>query len=250
MLAHNILKGAGPFYFQGNTVGILMIPGGGGGTCADFKYIADDVHNRCGCGISVPLLPGYGTSPKDLKNTPIDAWKSALDEELILLKKSYDKIIVGGHSMGGVLALILAGKYELDGIFTIGAPVGIKPFLSKLVPIVKLFLKYHPIPAEKFIEETNGKWVGYDKIPINQATKMKKLIKEMKKNLSKIRCPALLLQGRLDSVIKPKSMDYIFENINSKVKRKIWLENNDHPILETPDHEIIISEIINFIRQI
>lgn len=250
MLNQNILEGAGPFYFQGNSLGILMIPGGGGGTCADFKYIAEDIHNRCGWTISVPLLPGFGTSPKDLKNTSLDAWKSALNEELILLKKNYDKIIVGGHSMGGVLALILAGKYNLDGIFTIGAPVGIKPFLSKLVPLIELFLKYYPIPAEKFRMQTNGKWVGYDKIPLNQATKMKKLIKEMKKNLLKIKCPALLLQGRLDSVIKPKSMDYIYENIDSKVKRKIWLENNEHPILESPDNEIIISEIINFIKQI
>lgn len=248
--SQNVLRGAGPFYFQGNNLGILMIPGGGGGTCADLKYIAEDVHNRISCKISVPLLPGFGTSPKDLRYTPIKAWKSALDEELLLLKEGCNRIIAGGHSLGGVLALILASKYELDGVFTIGAPIGIKSFLSKLVPFVKLFKKYYSIPAKKFREETNGKWVGYEKIPIIQATKMNKLIREMKMNLSVITCPALILQGRLDSVIKSKSMEYIFENIDSKVKRKIWLENNDHPILESPDHEIIVSEIVNFIKQI
>ncbi|MFX1497448.1 MAG: alpha/beta hydrolase [Promethearchaeota archaeon] len=246
----NTLRGAGPFYFHGNNLGILMIPGGGGGTCADLKYIAEDVHDRIGCTISIPLLPGFGTSPKDLRYTQIEDWKNALDEELLLLKKTCNKIIAGGHSLGGVLALILVSTYDLDGVFTISAPIGVKSFLSKLVPFIRLFKKYYSIPAKKFREETNGKWIGYEKIPINQATKMNKLIREMKMILPIIKCPALLLQGRLDSVIKHNSMEYIFENIDSQVKRKVWLENNDHPILESPDHEIIVSEIINFINQI
>jgi len=244
------LQGAGPFYFQGNSIGILMIPGGGGGTCADLKYIAEDIYMHNGCTIKIPLLPGFGTSPQDLKNTPIEAWKIALNGEIKLLRTKCDKLIVGGHSMGGVLSLILASKHNLNGVFAISAPVGIRPFLAKLVPFIKLFIKYYPIPFEKFREETNGKWVGYDKIPLNQATKMKKLIKEMKKVLPIIRCPALLLQGRLDSIIEPKSMNYIFENISSDSKRKIWLENNGHSILESPDHKLIVSEIINFIRDI
>ena len=32
-----VLPGAGPFYFEGNNIGILMIHGGGGGTCADLR---------------------------------------------------------------------------------------------------------------------------------------------------------------------------------------------------------------------
>lgn len=249
-LTKKTLQGAGPFYFQGNSIGILMIPGGGGGTCADLKYIAEDIYRYNGCTIKIPLLPGFGTSPQDLKNTPIEAWKIALNEEIKLLNSKCDKLIIGGHSMGGVLSLILASKHKLNGVFTISAPVGIKPFLAKLVPFIKLFIRYHHIPIEKFKKETNGKWVGYDKIPLNQATKMKKLIKEMKKNLPIIRCPALLLQGRLDSTIITESMNYIFENIGSNLKRRIWLENNDHSILESPDHKLIVSEIINFIRDI
>ena len=85
---------------------------------------------------------------------------------------------------------------------------------------------------------------------LNIATKVKVLLKEMKKVLLKIECPALLLQGRLDSDIKPNSMDEIFNRINSKNKRKIWLENNDHSILNSPDHQRIFSELIKFISEI
>jgi carboxylesterase len=245
-----IMPGAGPFYFEGNKIGIVMIHGGGGGTCSDLKPLAEDLHKKGGYTISVPLLPGYGSSPVNLKKTPISKWKYTLNKELIALTDKCEKIIMGGHSMGGVLTLLLASNNNLDGIFTISAPAGIQRFLFHLVPIFKIFVKYYSIDSEQFRKDTNGKWVGYDRIPLNIATKMKKLMREMKESLPKVNCPALLFQGRLDSDVKKNSMDYIFNNINSKNKKKIWLDNNDHTILESPDHNRIVSELLNFIKEI
>ncbi|MFW9879640.1 MAG: hypothetical protein ACFFG0_41725 [Candidatus Thorarchaeota archaeon] len=74
-------------------------------------------------------------------------------------------------------------------------------------------------------------------------------MKEMKKSLINIQCPALLFQGRLDSEIKMNSMDYIFNNIKSNNKKKVWLENNAHPILESPDHNQIVLEVVKFINK-
>ena len=245
-----IMKGAGPFHFEGNNVGILMIHGGGGGTCADLKPLGEDLHKRGGYTISIPLLPGFGTSPEELKNTNVEAWKSALYEELGILRNKCNKIFVGGHSMGGILTLILAANNEFDGIFTISTPVGIRSFLFKLVPLFKIFVKYHRIPSEKFRKETDGKWVGYDKIPVNIGIKIKNLLNEMKKVLSHVICPSLIFQGRLDSDIKKNSMDKIFCTIGAQKKKKIWLEHNEHPILESPDHNQIVSELFNFIQEI
>ncbi len=245
-----IMPGAGPFYFEGNRIGLLIIHGGGGGTCADLRPLAEDLRRRGGYTISVPLLPGYGTTPEDLKNVHIDDWKSALDKDLTMLMDKCDKVIVGGHSMGGVLTLILATNYNLDGIFIISTPTGIRSFLIHLVPIFKIFMKYHAIDSEQFKIDTNQKWVGYNKIPLNIASKIKKLMKIMKKSLSKVNCPVLLFQGRLDSAIKKNSMNYIFKNINSKRKWKIWLDRNDHPILNSPDHNQIVLELVKFIKKI
>jgi esterase/lipase len=72
----------------------------------------------------------------------------------------------------------------------------------------------------------------------------------MEKVLPKIEYPALVLQGRLDSDIKPNNMDEIFNRINSKNKRKIMLEKNDHSILNSQDHQRIFSELIKFISKI
>ncbi len=244
------IPGAGPFYLSGNDVGIVMVHGGGGGTSADLKVIAEDLHKMGGYTINVPLLPGFGTSPEDLRKISIKQWFFALNKEISLLREKCNKIIVGGHSMGGILTLILASNNHFDGIFTINAPYGIQHFLIHLVPFFKIFVKYYNIESEKFKKDTNGKWVGYDKIPLNIGTKMKHLLKQMKRILSKINSPALLFQGLLDSDIKKNSMDKIFNKINSKKKKKVWLENNGHPILLCPDHDQIVIELINFITEL
>ena len=248
--ANVTLPGAGPFHFDGNDIGIIIIHGGGGGTCADLKPLGKDLHKKQGYTVHIPLLPGFGTSPEDLRNTHLSAWIRALEKEIILIREKCERIIVGGHSMGGVLSLILASNINIDGVFTISAPIGIRGFAPKLVPLLKIFIKYYPITSKKLKQETNGKWVGYDKIPLNIVGKFNKLMKEMKKALGAITCPALFFQGRLDSQIKKGSMDFIYEIVNSKVKKKIWLDHNEHSILCSPDHDEIVSTIINFIDEV
>ncbi|KKM82387.1 hypothetical protein LCGC14_1320150 [marine sediment metagenome] len=245
-----IIPGAGPFYFKGNSVGFLIIHGGGGGTCADLKPLAQDLNKERGYTIKLPLLPGYGTSPRDLRRTPISSWRFALENEVKALREECEKIIIGGHSMGGLLALILAANFNFDALFTINAPIGIRRFGLFLVPFINIFMKYHSINSVQLKKETNGRWVGYDKIPINIGVKVKKLIRETKMSLPKIFCPAIFFQGCLDSEIKKESLNYIFNNINTQHKKKIWLKNNDHSILDSPDHKQIVLGLTEFIDKI
>ncbi|MHA1411968.1 MAG: alpha/beta hydrolase [Promethearchaeota archaeon] len=245
-----ILPGAGPFHFEGNDIGIIMIHGGGGGTCADLKPLAEDLNKIGGYTISLPLLPGFGTSPEKLQTTTIEEWKKAVELEFKSLQQKCSKVFVGGHSMGGVLTLILASKVNLTGLFTISAPIGIKGIAIKLVPLIKLFMKYYPVNIEEFKKQTKGKWVGYDKIPLNIVKKFKKLINEMKSSLDKVKSPAILFQGIKDEVINDNSMDYIYDKIRSEYKKKVWLKNNEHAILDCPDHDIIVSELHAFFTKI
>lgn len=245
-----IIPGAGSFYFKGNSIGLLIIHGGGGGTCADLKLLAQDLNKARGYTIKLPLLPGYGTSPEDLRKTPISSWRFALENEVKELKEECDKIIIGGHSMGGLLSLILAANFKFDALFTINTPIEIGRFGLWLVPFVNIFMKYHSVNSIQLKKETKGKWVGYDKIPINIAMKVKKLIRETKKSLPRITSPAILFQGCLDSEIKKESLNYIFNNINTQCKKKIWLENNGHSILDCPDHKQIVLELSEFIDKI
>jgi carboxylesterase len=248
-LSSEKISGAGPFYYNGNKLGILLFHGGGGGTAVDLKPIAEDLNKEGGYTTKVPLLPGYGTSPRDLREIEISNWLKVVLTEFKSLKEICDQVIVGGHSMGGILALILASEVTVDGLFSIATPIAIKGFLPKLVPLFNLFIKYHSIDSDKLKAESNHEWIGYDKVPLNIAPKIKKLITIMKNGLIEIKCPIILFQGNLDEQIVKGSMEYIYKHVSSKMKQKIWLENNQHSILRCPDHDIIIKELNEFINK-
>jgi carboxylesterase len=228
----------------------MILHGGGGGTAADFRYIGDIINRKKRYDIRIPLLPGFGTNPEKLKETQIPQWKKHIEREFDLLKSNTEHQFIGGHSMGGILALIKAKESEVDGIFTISAPVGIKGLGNLDIPIPEIKRKYIPVDAEMLKIKSNNKWVGYDKIPVNLLTKFKELIAEMKLGLSQIRAPIILFQGKKDKIIQKDSMDFIYENVGSKIKEKVWLENNEHDILESPDQEALIENLINFIEKV
>jgi carboxylesterase len=246
----DIMEGAGPFNFEGNEIGLLLLHGGGGGTAADLLPLAKELHEEGGFTIRVPLLPGYGTSPEDLKTISVNDWIIFIGEEISILRTKCETLIVGGHSMGAILTLIMAAEHNFDALFTISAPVGLQGFMHKLVPLFKFLITYYPVDSEQFKRETKGKWVGYDKIPLNIVSKIKTLVNMMVERLPKIHIPILLFQGRLDSTIKEESMEIIYQKVNSTKKRKIWLKNSDHPILCIPDHDKIISELMAFINNL
>ena len=150
--------------------------------------------------------------------------------------------------MGGVLGFILASKVKVDGLISIATPIAIKGFLPKLAPIMDLFIKFHRIDSDSLRSESNNEWIGYDEIPLNIVSKINSLLKIMKSSLDQIDCPILLFQGRLDDQIAIDTMEDLYRNIRSKIKRKIYLENNQHPILNCPDHDIIVREVISFIK--
>ena len=141
-MKNTIIPGAGPFYFEGNDVGILMFHGFGGGTCSDLKYIAQDLYNRQGYTLHLPLFPGFGTSPEDLKKAQISDWLRSMEASFGEIREKCKILIVGGHSIGGVLPFILANYYRIEGIFAISAPTGIKGFGPYIAPFMKIFIKY------------------------------------------------------------------------------------------------------------
>lgn len=127
-----ILPGSGPFYFEGNNIGVLMIHGGGGGTCADLKPLAEELHKTLGYTVYEPLLPGYGTTPEVLKNITINEWKRTIEYEIDHLNRKCKKIVVGGHSMVASLPLFLRVNIRLMVFSPFQRPLALKDLLLSL----------------------------------------------------------------------------------------------------------------------
>ncbi len=65
-----------------------------------------------GWDVWCPRLPGHGTSGRDFSRTGKDDWLGTAFAAYEYLHERYEEVAVVGHSMGGAIATIVAGRYN------------------------------------------------------------------------------------------------------------------------------------------
>ncbi|GAB4312899.1 MAG: alpha/beta fold hydrolase [Promethearchaeota archaeon] len=233
----------------------LLVHGGGGGTCADLLGLATFLSQR-GHAVSLPLLPGFGTTPDELDATPAEAWKRHLMDEYEALRTGdggtgQRKVVVVGHSMGGLLALWLAAEARPPpaGAFVLSAALRLKG-LARLGRFVALFKKYHEIDVERLVDESGGRWVGYSRLPLSVLKKLRQLAKETRGLLPSVTVPLVVAQGSLDEVVPRKVAREILARAGSTDKRLLWFEKSGHPIFFGPEERVLYGEVARFLERV
>ena len=101
-----VLPGAEPFHHDGGPVGVLLCHGFTGSP-QSLRPWAEHLA-KAGFSVSLPLLPGHGTTWQDLNRSRWPQWYAAVNVALSQLLTRCDAVVVAGLSMGGALALRLA----------------------------------------------------------------------------------------------------------------------------------------------
>ncbi len=107
----------------------------------DSAYFLKDIAftlYQSGYTVLVPLLSGHGTKPEDLHTVRYTDWIQDVEETLELAKSlSHEKVLVGGFSMGGVLAThaaqIVKWKEAIEGLILFGPAFQIKNSLGRAI---------------------------------------------------------------------------------------------------------------------
>ena len=73
-------------------------------------------------------------------------------------------------------------------------------------------------------------------------------MRQVEADLPRITAPALIVQGRRDSMVPPVNGELIHRALGSKVKHLLYLDRSDHVIPMDFDREILFEKAWNFIR--
>ena len=71
-----------------------------------FRKFTEVVYNK-GFSYSAILLDGHGGSGKKFANSSMKKWINSVEKEILKYKDKYENIILVGHSMGGLLSILL-----------------------------------------------------------------------------------------------------------------------------------------------
>jgi carboxylesterase len=245
IIQHKLRNDAnGPFLFaheQKTKFSFLLIHGFTASPW-EMKNLGEYLYEK-GYNVYGMLLDGHGTKEEDLLKVKWEDWYQSVDDAYELTKLMGDNVIVAGFSTGGDLALLLAlNKPEMKGVVSIASAIFFEDWKISLSPVGKYFIKYNlrPLPMEL-------KPYYYEKRAVTAISEVYKLSKITKKELPKVTKPVLIIHSKNDKTIKPKSSEYVYDNIGSKNKKLVFINSPSHILttFENPKQNEVF-ETINY----
>jgi carboxylesterase len=241
---------AEPFFIPGGRIGCLLVHGFTG-TPKEMRMLANSLAQE-NYTILAPRLTGHATSLEDMKHATWRDWLASVEDGLNLLKGCTDQQVVMGLSMGGILSLIAAARYDVKAVVTFSAPCALPsdprakflPLLSRFVPLVGKGKPDWQNP------EAMKDHIDYPMYPTPSVLQLKKLIEVMNEDLPRVKVPALMVQSRDDHGIPSESMDTLYGKISSADKTKLWVENSGHVVIREPSRELIFTETKKFLKRV
>lgn len=212
-----------PILLQGNSdIGAILVHGLGA-TAWETKKLAEYLNQKNITTYQV-LLAGHGNSIYDLEGSSAEKWYRGLEEDLNTLQEQ-NKFIIGS-SIGSLLALELSQNKELNGIILFSTPITFNDKKIKYTPLIQFFNRYYQRDISEFHQP-----FYHQNFPVKILAEMVLHIDKIKKTLSEVKSPALIIQSKNDPRLESASAQYVYDNIASEKKEILWLKSNKHVLM-------------------
>ena len=219
------------------------------GSPDDFNELPEYLHKNIKANVKVILLKGHGTRIEDLDNLGyfdfLKQIEAALNQEI---HKGY-KIIIGGLSFGAQIALILASRYPVQGVFNICLPYQLKfPFNIPGLKYLKYCKKYWNKLYTKEETKLRKNKFYYQQMHANSLEIVMMANEELKKSLPNIDCPLLSIHSKYDPIGNYKAMPEVEVMTNSSLKENIVFESKNHNIFFSENRFEVYKTISRFFQ--
>lgn len=187
-----------------SSTAVLLLHGVTGSSAAWFP-IARALAGE-GIDVSVPLLPGHGTSWQDMASTTWADWLGAASTELGRLQSDHARVIVAGLSMGGALALALATtEAPPDQVVVVNPCLHIDSPLASYLPLLKHVVRTIPAIGGDIAHPGRNEF-AYDRTPLAPLASFFRALSVLREELWKIEVPVTALISGQDNVVGPRSL--------------------------------------------
>lgn len=220
----------------------------------EVRALAEFLYER-GYAVYGARLQGHGTSPEDLGQTPWEEWYESVNRGYVIIKSLTDRIILGGFSTGGCMALLGAGRKtdKIQAVFSINAPLKLRQFTAKLVPSVVSMtgllkkIKGSPKGWEYVQNSPENAHINYKRNPLTGVRELGYAMDAMEAELSKITVPTLVIQGSNDPTVDPSSGPDIFKKVGTPLKELTVFERDNHGIVNGNGAEDVFERVFRFL---
>lgn len=251
----------------GGRLGLLLIHGLGG-TPVEMKPLARKARDA-GADVLCCHLAGHCGTAADLAGTPWQDWYASVEEALGRLERDCDRIIVGGLSMGALLAARLAAMQpeRVHGLVMLAPTLRYDGWSIPWYGFLLRILIHTPIgPRLSFVEKPpygikderiraavvramhsgDSAAAGLLSTPSGAIREMWRLTDDVKPRLRDVRQPTLLVHARHDDIASLSNAFHMQRHLGGRVETLV-LDDSYHLVTVDGQRDLVAARVNSFL---
>jgi carboxylesterase len=212
--------------------------------------------NEAGFAAETLLLPGHGKRSWDFALHTSQEWQETVNTILKKRLTQYDKVVLMGHSMGGLLGInasIKAGPAH--GLVLWETPVRLRMRLSGVKNDLQVALlpeRFQNPVARAYRKASNVRFytpLGY-LLTIPRALELIGMMAATERELSKVNCPVLLVQSDADEIVHPICLDRLQKGLSNAKVTTLTLTSSWHSYFPEEELQTLARKLLAWLKTI
>ncbi len=257
-MAAAVMTGCEPWQAQGTgdraRTGVAVVHGFTGNPLSTTPTA--QALNAAGFTVSVPRLPGHGTTARDMAKTRYADWRAEVDRTVDELLTTCDKVVLVGLSMGGTLTLdVTSSRSDVAGAVVINAALldrdevvaKLAPILQHIIPMIPRDLAGLPTGDIAKADEDEH---AYGMVPAKAAQSLTSQLGRIRGQLGNLTQPILVAWSPQDHTVPPKNSEALLGMLGSDDVTPLRLERSFHVATLDYDRPKLEAAIIAHVEKI
>jgi carboxylesterase len=219
----------------------------------EVRFLGDRLA-KAGFTVSAPLLPGHGTTPRDLDTTTWSDWVSHVERAFDALRGRCGQVALVGQSLGGLIALYLASRRrEVAAVASLAAPLWLEGLSARVAGWTqsgRLRVRSLPKLGGSDVRDARAKAENpcYRSVPTKALGQFIDFMHVAGAALGDVTQPVLVLHGRQDHTAPVACAPRIAEAVGGRAARLRILPRSYHLIAIDVERDIVAAEVTQFLR--
>lgn len=211
----------------------------------------DSIKERLG-GIAAelfcPVLVGHEGSLEAFLETDGDDWQKGFADFMEVIRRDFDKIILVGHSMGGLIAAreAVRNPEKIGEVIAIGFPIKVtlRPIWLRMMTLASKPAKVGEDPRVTVARSMGGVRITsageyFSTLPNN--IQFLKVARDTRKKLPQLKVPLTVLNFKKDEIVGGGAKAFVMKALPDT---RFYMLDNSYHFLFTPEETDLMASLI------